>query len=1143
MLLPEQEHLQQVIATLESQRPALGDRVVETALAPLRAQLAALQNRSRREQRKQITVLFADISGFTALSETLDAEEVQNLVNQFWQVLDQVILRYGGHIDKHMGDAVMALFGIDEAQEDDVERAIQAALAMQQAVADFPHSAGLQLRIGLHTGLVLLGTVGTTLEYTAIGDAVNLASRLEQAAPVGGILISQDTYREVRGVFEVKVLAQLRVKGKVDLIQVYQVLAEKPRAFRLETRGIEGLEISLIGRSHELGQLQACFEEVCTQAQLHTVTLLGEAGLGKSRLLYEFDHWLELLPRTVVYFKGRAWQQKGKSPYALLRDVISRRFNICDSDSTSAVEEKLTEGLREFGYVNAVEHVPLMGQLLGFDFTHNPDVYRLRQDPRQLQACAYRYFCQFFMVITQKAPAVLFLEDLHWADEASLDFLRHLCHTNPNAPLLIVSLARPEFSQRYPGWFDNQTVITLKPLIEPDMRQLVRHILRQVNYLPLVLEDLIIQSAEGNPFYVEELIKMLIEEDVIRSSEEIWEIEMTSLHHLHIPSTLNALLQARLDSLPFQARELLQKAAVVGRVFWDQAVSHLNSHIVADRLWLHLREREFIFIRDQSSFLEAEEYIFKHALLRDVTYESVLKRRRKIYHQQVAEWLCTVSRERTAEYAGLIGDHYSLAGQETTAAIWYFKAAQSAQITYVNDVAIDYYQRAIKALPESDKVVALLKLGKVYELIGCRPEAHDHYQQALTLAECLGDQQHMAQGQRALGELLLFQGTYDQALAYLQQAQVGFTALDDPLGLGQVSGDIGVVYYYQGNYEQAICYHQQHLLLAEEAVDEREISIALGRLGLVYDEQGDLEKALDFYQQKLSIAQRIRDQRGVNVALGNIGTVYYDQGKYDQALLCYQEKLVICTQIGDRKGMSVALCNMGMIYEDEGEYSPALACYAQDLSIGLQLTDRQGITITLNSIAAVYLAMNDLTKSEWIINLGIKLAKQTNISFRLASHLNILTQVKLRQSAYHLAQAALAEITADLLPSSRKEDLFRAELLGLDLDLALKLIDAKTACHCLVTLLEKSTELQEQAELYYIIWHLTPGALSTKQKAATMYRDLYIQTPKLLYWQRYAELTGEHLPQVSLPALPNLVTENTWDLELLLGQVATLIKD
>ncbi|MEQ1919622.1 MAG: adenylate/guanylate cyclase domain-containing protein [Elusimicrobiota bacterium] len=336
--MTEKEKLAAAIAAQETMRPMLGDAVVDMTVAALREKLAGLDAPADAAQRKLVTILFADVSGFTAMSETMDAEEVRDTMNSLWEKLDAAIIKHGGRVDKHIGDAVMAIFGVPAAKEDDPERAIRAALALQTELKAFAESAGreLKMRVGVNTGAALLGAVGSNSEFTAMGDAVNIASRLEHASPIGGILISHDSYLHVRGLFDVESQEPLQVKGKKDSIQTYIVKRAKPRRFRLGTRGLD-IPTKMVGRDAEFKALQDGMETAFEDREAQMRTVVGDAGMGKSRLLYEFTQWFELHPRRFWYFAGRASPETIDAPYGLLRDLFSQRFEIGDGDAVSAV--------------------------------------------------------------------------------------------------------------------------------------------------------------------------------------------------------------------------------------------------------------------------------------------------------------------------------------------------------------------------------------------------------------------------------------------------------------------------------------------------------------------------------------------------------------------------------------------------------------------------------------------------------------------------------------------------------------------------------------------------------------------------------------------------------------------------------------
>ena len=324
----------------------------------------------RAQRRRQVTVLFADVSGFTAMSESLDPEIVAELMNELWTRLDRVVIDRGGRVDKHIGDALMAAWGVESTAEDDAERAVRAALALQSEIAEFRVSSGrdLAMRIGVNTGPVLVGPVGSTQEFTVMGDAVNTASRLEHAAPRNGVLISHDTYRQVRGVFDVEVLEPLTVKGKTEPLRVYVAKAAKARAFRLRSRGVEGVETSTIGREAEFEALCGAFDHVVSTGRCRSVVVVGDAGVGKSRLLYEFDNWLELHDLGVFYFKARAIRSRSETRLGLWRDLVAFRAGVKEGDSPTTVLEKLRA---ETAPTLDDREALILGLWLGFELSDN----------------------------------------------------------------------------------------------------------------------------------------------------------------------------------------------------------------------------------------------------------------------------------------------------------------------------------------------------------------------------------------------------------------------------------------------------------------------------------------------------------------------------------------------------------------------------------------------------------------------------------------------------------------------------------------------------------------------------------------------------------------------------------------------------
>ena len=808
------------MGVLEGQRAILGDQTVDIALSSIREKIARLElgNAASPEdqQRKLITVLFADVSGFTAMAEAMDHEIVTDVINSLWSRVDKAIQDHGGRIDKHIGDAVMALFGTPTALEDDPERAIRAALQMQDEVQKWkeefsgPSSSrernpNIQLRIGINTGPALLGTVGTIGEYTAIGNTVNLASRLESAAPAGGILISHDTYQHVRGIFEALALEPIRVKGQSKPIQVYTISGIKPREFRVAARGVEGIETRTIGREQEMGRMQAALEQVARQNKLCLINIVAEAGTGKSRLLYEFVKWLNVQSHSLLVIKGRATLETAQIPYALLRDVFSSSFGIQDQDGAAQARQKLENGiLSHIGDEETASlHAHFIGHLIGLDYSTSPHIKGILGDAQQIHNLAFHYAAQFFSDIAKERIPVILLEDIHWADRGSLDFFDHLMSSNPDIPLLIVGLTRSTLFEERPEWGKGAALdyrIDLAPLSEDQCRRLVAEILQKMPEIPSALMELIVKKAEGSPFYVEELIKVLIDKNVIVRDEDRWQVEMDRLSELIIPATLTGLVQARLDSLQTNTRETLQQASVVGRIFWTQVVDRMQNpksqsaqeSIPIDMQLQTLRSKELIFQYGDSAPSKIPEFIFKNVILHNVTYESVLLRLRPVYHQQAAEGLIEISGERINEYAGRVGEHYELAGNLQTAAYWYGVAGKQAQITFETDAAIHYYQKALDFLSQEPSHVNPSLQLEIYPLLGQvlnwqarYTDALEIYNTMLDLANRYQDAIAQSEALQGIAASLSYRGEHRAALENAVHAEKMARRAGEPLAIAR----------------------------------------------------------------------------------------------------------------------------------------------------------------------------------------------------------------------------------------------------------------------------------------------------------------------------------------------------------------------
>jgi class 3 adenylate cyclase/tetratricopeptide (TPR) repeat protein len=925
-------------------------------------------------ERKQVTVLFADFSGFTTFAHKRDVEEVRDFMSSVWATLDGIIAAHGGTTEKHIGDAVMAVFGAVQAREEDPLQAVRAAMAIQASVKQLALEstvASLQMRIGVHTGLAVVGPVSSLGELAITGDTVNLASRLEASAPVGGVLVSHDTYRHIHGFFDVQTLPLFEVKGRPEPVQAYLILRAKSRAlamqFRGMLRGIEGVQAELVGREKEMKFLQSALQGVIDQQDSQVITITGEAGLGKSCLLSQFEEWVELRRDTIRIFYGRANRQAAGLPFSLMRDVFANRFEIQDSDSSPIAREKLEHGIVELlGGKDELYHAHFIGQLLGLDFASSPCLRDILNDPIQIRHRAFQSFAHFFKAATRgpqfaESPitgAILYTEDIHWSDNGSLDLLVHLASACRGVPLLIVCLTRPALFERRARWceeFRECKRLDLQPLARQQSLALVESLLRRAPQIPQALRELIISGAEGIPFYIEEIIKMLIDQKVILPGPEQWRIEPEGLATAQVPPTLMGVLQARLDGLQPIERLVLQRAAVVGRTFWDNAVERLSTAAeqsaameapltrveVLDAL-AELRRKELIFRRESSAFAETIEYVFKHELLRSVAYESLLRKSRRVYHGHLAAWLIERSRERINEVAALVAGHFEQAGDSANALEWFGRAGQQARAGFAPASAIDYFHKALALLPTSadgdfqtKRLEWLGGLGEVLTAQARFNEALDICNQFLALAELQGDLVMQARALNSLAYLHERLGRNRASVEYAERAEAIARPAGEPGRPEWVRSLLlkGWAFYRLSDAAAVLALGEQAQKLCSQFGIQSGLATSFKLLGVAHLQLGQFPQADRFFEQGLAIYEKVDDRRNIGAMLSNLGESARSRGNYWRAEELYEKAIAAMRQIGHRDSESIYLSNLSAARLGLGKFQQAEADAREALTV------------------------------------------------------------------------------------------------------------------------------------------------------------------------------------------------------------------
>jgi len=631
------------------------------------------------EERKLVTLLFADVTGSTELAEGLDAEVVRELMGEYFALAREEIEARGGTVEKFIGDAVMAVFGVPITHEDDPSRALLAALAIRSRLAALDEGRRaeggpqLQVRIGVNTGEVVASTSPRPGEGMVTGDAVNVAARIQQEAEPGQIVVGERTAAAAPA-FTFGDLGAHRLRGKASPVAVRELVGEAAGA---RARGVHGLRSPLVGRGAELALLVSLYERVAAEGRPHLVTLYGEPGVGKSRLTVEFLATLRKRPHPPRVARGRCLSYGSGVTFWPLAEILKSQAGILDSDPPDDVVRKLTEfGTRVLtGQVaqDPARATALLGYTVGIAV---PGFEFERLEPEQLRVEIHGAWRSFFSALAaMELPLVVVIDDIHWADAALLDLVEDVSD-RVEGSVLFLCPARPDLTDRRPGWGGGRrsfSSVFLDPLPPAAIGELVDHLL-EVAQLPAALRARIVERADGNPFFVEEILRQLIDEGRIVQTADGWQAD-PDLSTVEIPDTVQAVLAARIDLLGSDQKRTLQAASVVGRIFWPAPVARfLNGS--AGALDQHLREleaRDLILSRLASTMSGQPEYIFKHALVRDVAYESIPRRERAAAHLRVAEWIEEAIGERRIAVVELLAQHYT----EAQRAIGWAKADPS----------------------------------------------------------------------------------------------------------------------------------------------------------------------------------------------------------------------------------------------------------------------------------------------------------------------------------------------------------------------------------------------------------------------------------------------------------------------------------
>ncbi len=986
---------------------------------------------SLKGERKQVTIIFADISGFTALNDAAktpeEVEAVVRLINSLLRTLSEAIYEFDGHIDKYIGDEIMAIFGAPKAHEDDPERALRAVLSMKERLTDFnenppmPLPEPLGIHGGISTGTVIAGWFGTerTRSYTVMGDAVNVASRLESVSERGEFLISETTYNLTSHLFEFEPMDPVAVKGKRDPLVIHNLTGLK-----VGSRLTAPPKAPLMGREYELEDLIKRYDRLLT-SEGGIVVVSGEAGLGKSRLVNEFrtevsEQTNDMKPLW-LFGRGLSYRQSFKN--RLFVDILHSYLDVSENADDTLVQLRLEAmGEKLFG-ARQKDIIPYLGLLLGLNLDEETRTELPLDDSQLLQQRTFLAVGQWIEALVSKQPLVMVFEDLHWADASSVQLISYLFSLTMYHPILMICVTRPERESEFwkvksstsKDYKEFYTELTLWPLTAAESRHLIQHQLK-IDQMPEAIEHLILSRAEGNPLFLEEILRSLIEEGAIVHTEDgHWEIARSATE-LDIPNTLQGVLNARIDRLGPEVKEILQIAAIIGRIFPHFILKpNVQNEDILDETLKHLKMADLIEERNNDG---EPVYIFKHVLTHEIVYNGLLHEERKALHKQIADFMAfKVFWMLGEEYAPIVADHYYKSETWPRAMRYLQRAAEAAIQSFANQEGVDFYTQALEVANRIEEGADKNAVMSIYEgraktltRLGEPQDAIADYEAMLTQAKELDDDAAQMRAMNGLGSLQATHYSFTKAAQFFNDALAVARRLGDEQGIADTLNQLGHFYTDTGDFEQGIKCFKEALEISTTRQDESQRIEAEDGLAKIMLEQGEVEASLTRYKDEIiNMRQRLGFRSGLMSSLSSMLTAQIYIADYKGAAETAEKALELHRRSGDLYRMPFIKYYQAFGQIHQGELGQSY----ENLKEGLRLAEEQGET------AAKVLGLTWL--SYYYLNIGFnqggleQAQAATELAQQLGSPLYLLRTKFMLGTAYrHMKQTteAIQELEA-----------------------------------------------------------------------------------------------------------------------------------
>jgi predicted ATPase/class 3 adenylate cyclase len=933
-----------------------------------------LSQRDRIEgERKQVTVMFADMEGFTQLSEKLGPEEAYTIMDQVYEILIHKVHDYEGTVNEMTGDGIMALFGAPIALEDAPQRAIRSAYAIHREMTKFSDKIkqekqnipSLKMRIGINAGPVVVGTLGNDLrlEFKAVGDTVNLASRMEGLAEPGSTYVTDEMYKLTEGLFRCEALGEHAIKGKEGAVKAYRVIAPSTRKTRFDVSAERGLT-PFVGRERELELLLDGFER-SKAGRGQAFSIVSEAGVGKSRLLYEFRK--AVANEDVTFLEGKCLSYSRGVAYHPVIDILKSNFDIKEGDGDYEIREKLKRVLKILG----ADEVSILPYLLEFLSVKDSGIDTISLSPEARKDRFVEALIRIALKASEIRPLIWAIEDLHWIDKSSEHVSKSLLDSITGARVFMIFTYRPEFVHTWGGKsYLNQ--ITLNRLSNRESLAMVTHLLGTKN-IDRDLENSILEKTEGVPFFIEEFIKSLKDLKIIEKKDNTYQLAK-DVKGLTIPSTIQDVIMARVDSLPEGAKEVLQTGSIIEREFSYELIKHLSGlpeQELLSRLSV-LKDSELLFER---GIYPESTYIFKHALTREVVYNNLLLKRRKEFHRRIGEAIEKIYADTLKEHHGALAFHFYQAEAWEKAFKYLTTAGERARFAYATHEAIDFFNKAVEASRNIPDAVSKEQLMRLYESRGRTwlammefEKAADDFQNEIEILRKLGNKKKEAQ---ALLSLVRCYGHY-AGLAEIDKTQ---EYLDKALKLIRETGDVdGEMRYYifagmviggdVGQLEKAQAHLQKAIDICRKFRNKRGLGLALGSSGLRHSWMGEFETSIKKVQESADIAREIGNQFLLVSTFHWASFGHVGRGEYDEALKALELLDNGAKEIGSKHFIAMVPNCFGWIYNEMCNFEKAVVHDKNGVDLSQRLEEPECEIFSLLNLVDDHIGLGDYDKAQ-----------------------------------------------------------------------------------------------------------------------------------------------------------------------------------